>query len=133
MRAAWVFVVLSLSCATAPVEAPPPSQPRMTVSEPGGPVALAVGQELAVQLQANVTTGYAWSVASPVPEVLTVVEPGTYRASAASEGRVGAGGTTSFVFRAVRPGKGVLDLAYRRPWETDVAPARTARFDVEVR
>jgi inhibitor of cysteine peptidase len=103
------------------------------VSEPGGQVGLAVRQELRLQLQANATTGYGWEVVPPLPEVLTAIDPGTYHAAADSDAGVGAGGTTSFVFLAVRPGKGVLQLAYRRPWERDVAPARTVRVDVEVR
>jgi inhibitor of cysteine peptidase len=103
------------------------------VSEPGGQVTLAVRQELGLQLQANVTTGYSWAVVPPVPDVLTVVDSGTYHAATDSEPRAGAGGTTSFVFLAVKPGKGVLQLAYRRPWERDVTPDRTVRVDVEVR
>jgi inhibitor of cysteine peptidase len=103
------------------------------VAEPGGQVTLAVRQELGLQLQANVTTGYSWAVVPPVPDVLTVVDSGTYHAAADSDAGVGAGGTTSFVFLAVKPGKGVLQLAYRRPWERDVTPDRTVRVDVEVR
>ncbi|HEY1907137.1 MAG TPA: protease inhibitor I42 family protein [Myxococcaceae bacterium] len=136
MRAAWVIVLgasVALGCATptpAPTESTPP---RIMVSEAGGQVALAVRQELGLQLQANVTTGYGWAVVPPLPEVLTAIDPGTYHASTDSDASVGAGGTTSFVFLAVRPGKGVLQLAYRRPWERDVIPARTVRVDVEVR
>ena len=106
---------------------------RITVSDSGGPVALAVGQELAVRLQSNVTTGYAWELVPPVPDVLTLTEPGTYHAASESEPRVGSGGTTSFVVRGVRPGKGTLELVYRRPWETGVPPARTVRIEVTVR
>ena len=122
----------ALGCATTG-QAPPGSSPRITVSEPGGQVTLTVGQELAVELRANITTGYQWQLVPPVPDVVTVIDRGTYSAAPGSEGRVGAGGTTSFVFRAVRPGRGEVNLAYQRPWETDVAPARTVRFDVEVR
>jgi inhibitor of cysteine peptidase len=136
MRAAWAIVVgasVALGCATS---TPPPTEAptlAIMVSEPGGQVGLAVRQELRLQLQANVTTGYSWAVVPPLPEVLTVIDPGTYHAAADSDAGVGAGGTTSFVFLAVRPGKGVLQLAYRRPWERDVTPARTMRVDVEVR
>jgi inhibitor of cysteine peptidase len=103
------------------------------VSEPGGQVLLAVRQELGLQLDSNVTTGYSWAVVPPVPDVLTVVDSGTYHAPADPDAGMGAGGTTSFVFLAVKPGKGVLQLAYRRPWERDITPARTVRVDVEVR
>jgi inhibitor of cysteine peptidase len=132
VRAAWVILLCALGCATTG-QGPPASSPRITVSEPGGQVVLTVGQELAVELRTNVTTGYRWELVPPVPEVVTVIDPGTYSAAPGSEGRVGAGGTTSVVFRALRPGKGVVSLAYRRPWETDIPPARTVRFDVEVR
>jgi inhibitor of cysteine peptidase len=111
--------------------AEPPS--RITVSDSGGQVTLAVRQELGLQLEANPTTGYGWEVVPAVPEVLTVVDPGTYHASSVSEPRVGSGGTTSFVFRALRQGTGVLNLAYRRSWETGVPPARMVRIDVNVR
>ena len=103
------------------------------VPESGGQVTLAVRQELGLQLEANPTTGYGWEVVPPVPEVLTVVDAGTYRASSVTEPGMGSGGTTSFVFRALRQGTGVLNLAYRRPWETGVPPARTVRVDVNVR
>lgn len=132
VRAAWVIGICALGCATTS-QAPPASSPRITVSEPGGQVTLTVGQELAVELRANVTTGYMWELVPPFPEVVTVIDPGTYSAAPGSEARVGAGGITSFVFRAVRPGKGVVNLAYRRPWERDVPPTRTVRFDVDVR
>ena len=132
MRAAWVVVLGALGCASTS-QAPTAPPPRITVSESGGPVALLVGQELAVHLQSNVTTGYAWEIVPPVPEVLTVTDPGTYRAASGSEPRVGSGGTTSFVVRGARPGKGTLELVYRRPWETGVPPARTVRVEVDVR
>jgi predicted secreted protein len=136
MRAAWVIVLGGLGALGCATPTPPPTEsspPRLMVSEPGGQVTLAVRQELGLQLQANVTTGYSWAVMPPVPDVLTVVDSGTYHAATDSEARVGAGGTTSFVFLAVKPGKGVLQLGYRRPWEPDVTPERTVRVDVEVR
>jgi inhibitor of cysteine peptidase len=131
MRAAWVVVLGALGCAST--GRPPPAPPRITVSESGGPVVLAVGQELAVQLESNLTTGYAWEIVPPVPDILSVTDPGTYRESSGAEPRVGSGGTTSFVVRAARPGKGTLELVYRRPWETGVPPARTVRVEVTVR
>jgi inhibitor of cysteine peptidase len=92
-----------------------------------------VGQELEVRLEGNVTTGYAWGLVVPVPDILAVVDPGTYRARPDTEGREGAGGTTTFVLRAVHLGTGALELVYGRPWERGVAAARTLRVDVDVR
>jgi inhibitor of cysteine peptidase len=136
MRAVWVIVLGTLGALGCATSTPPPTEsptPRTMVSEPGGQVTLAVRQELGLKLEANVTTGYSWAVVPPLPDVLTVIDPGTYHAATDSDAGVGAGGTTSFVFLAVKPGKGVLELAYRRPWERDLPSARTVRVDVEVR
>jgi len=132
MRAAWVVVLGALGCASTG-QPPPAPLPRITVSESGGLVDLTVGQELAVQLESNVTTGYTWELVPPVPDVLTVTDPGTYHPPSGSEPRAGSGGTTSFLVRAARTGKGTVELVYCRPWETGVPPARTVRIEVTVR
>jgi predicted secreted protein len=132
MPTAWTTVLCSLGCANSG-QPPPTAPPRITVQETAGQVTLAVGQELEVQLEANVTTGYRWELVPPVPEIVMVLDPGTYSGPRDSQARAGAGGSTLFVFRAVRPGKGVLELVYRRPWESAVAPARTTRVEIEVR
>src|SRR5262245_5712210 len=131
MRVGWAIVLCALGCA-AGGHPPPAPPPRVTV-ESSGRAVLAVFQELAVQLEANATTGYAWELVAPVPDVVTVVDPGRYQARPDTEGRVGSGGVTTFVFRAVHAGTGTLELVYRRPWERGVAPARTVRVDLEVR
>jgi len=45
----------------------------------------------------------------------------------------GAPGDMTFRFRAESPGTTALELAYRRPFEPAVAPAKTIRYDVIVR
>jgi inhibitor of cysteine peptidase len=135
VRRGLLILLAVVGCATqAPPLPPPASTPtRITLPESGGRASLTVGQELALALDANATTGYRWEILTPVPEVVTVVDPGTYRTVPDPEARVGSGGVTTYVFRAARPGTGVLTVVYRRPWESGVAPARTTRVEVEVR
>jgi inhibitor of cysteine peptidase len=134
MRCGPGILLVALACATPPPPAPPAAvaPTRITLPESGGRAVLAVGQELALTLEANASTGYRWEVVAPVPDVVSVVDPGTYREAPDPDARVGTGGTTSFVFRAIHPGTGVLTLVYRRAWETGVAPARTTRVEIEV-
>ena len=46
---------------------------------------------------------------------------------------VGEGGQMTFIFLAANPGSTTLELAYRRPFEPNIAPAKTVRYDVAVR
>ena len=46
---------------------------------------------------------------------------------------VGDGGQMTFIFLAATAGSTTLELAYRRPFEPNVAPAKTVRYDVTVR
>jgi inhibitor of cysteine peptidase len=135
MRCGFGILLGVLACATPAPSAPPPSSTpaRITVPESGGKAVLAVGQELGLALEANATTGYRWELVAPVPEFVSIVDPGTYRTEPDPEARVGSGGVTTFVFKTLRPGNGVLTLVYRRPWESGVAPARTTRVELEVR
>ncbi|HLF69089.1 MAG TPA: protease inhibitor I42 family protein [Gaiellaceae bacterium] len=53
----------------------------------------------------------------------------------AAEGRSATGSTRTAIlgFRAATAGKTALRLAYTRPWEKDVAPAKTLTLRVTVR
>ena len=66
------------------------------------------------------------------PEPSCVVVSDAYVADAAN-GAVGSGGAHEWVFRAVAAGTGAVGLAYRRPWEKDVAPAQTFSLTVAVK
>jgi predicted secreted protein len=46
---------------------------------------------------------------------------------------VADGGQMTFIFLAASAGTTSLELAYRRPFEPGVAPAKTVRYDVTVR
>jgi inhibitor of cysteine peptidase len=91
------------------------------------------GDTLAVHLDANPSTGYRWEMtrlagAAVAPVGLPDYQPET----AAGVPRVGASGHATFRFRALQPGTSSIELAYRRPFEADVAPAKTVRFEIAV-
>lgn len=101
----------------------------VTVTEPG-PVSLAVGETVAIELSANPTTGYQWEPTTEPDEAVVRIVSDTYTAEPTD--RVGSGGTQVIVVEGVAPGAATLDLGYSRPWEEGVPPAETATFDITV-
>lgn len=89
------------------------------------------GQLLAIELDSNASTGYAWEI---VEDGSPVLEPAPVpaRAAPAVPPMTGAGGTSRWRFRAAQAGATNLRLVYRRSWEKDVEPVRTASYRVVV-
>ena len=73
---------------------------------------VAVGATTTVELPANPTTGYDWQVEFP-PDLVRLES----RAHVRSSELVGAGGTTTFTFRALAVGDATLRFRYLRVWE----------------
>jgi inhibitor of cysteine peptidase len=94
---------------------------------------LKPGQELIVRLASNPTTGYRWTLGEASTRALAMGAAPAYKQDAAAKGLSGAGGVETWRFLAIAPGRGRLELEYRRPWERDAAPAQNVVFDVEVR
>jgi len=126
--------------------APPPTKPEPTKpsggrainlssADSGKTVSAGVGDLVIIELDANPTTGYSWE-AGPLPEdgplTLKSNKYGT-AAQRSSEIRpmVGQGGVTTFTYQVVKTGKATIALAYRRPWEKGVKPAKTFTVTVE--
>ena len=90
---------------------------------------VAVGEAVQIELAGNATTGYRWEVHAIDGAALrhdeTLYEP-------QQTDRVGSGGLFVVKLTAVEAGAATVDLAYRRPWETDAEPAETftATFNV---
>jgi inhibitor of cysteine peptidase len=96
-----------------------------------GETHLRRGQILAIELDSNASTGYAWEI---VEDGSPVLEPAPVPASAAPAvpPMPGAGGTSRWRYRAAQAGTATLRLVYRRSWEKDVEPVRTASYRVMV-
>jgi len=101
-------------------------------SDNGGQVTLIQGQILAVTLESNPTTGYSWAPVEKQNSILDQFGDSLYLPSEQEDGTVGAGGWEIFYFRSISAGQETLELIYRRPWETDVEPAKTFSIEVTV-
>jgi predicted secreted protein len=100
-------------------------------AQAGGETRLRRGQLLAIELDSNASTGYAWEI---VEDGSPVLEPAPVPASTAPAPppMPGAGGTSRWRYRAVQTGTTTLRLVYRRSWEHGVEPVRTASYRVVV-
>lgn len=94
------------------------------------PIDVGVDDTFTIELEANPSTGYSWELAGPLDEAI-VVSLGSDHEAGDSDA-VGTPGTQEMSFRAVGAGTTTIALQYVRPWETDVAPAETKDFTVNV-
>ena len=104
--------------------------PVLTEKDAGREVILKNGAEFMIQLPANPTTGYSWSVMVSPLDLLVQEKPSRYVASDHAGHLVGAGGSECWQFRFVKPGCAKLSFAYARPWEKGMPPMRVVEFSV---
>lgn len=116
----------------SPEASEPESPTEITVTErqKGGSTGLEVGHVLRIELPANPTTGYAWTLAEVDTDVLKPPPEEEYLPPQTDA--MGAGGISIWRFEAVGPGTTTLRLVYRRPWEEEAPPAETFDFTVAV-
>ena len=87
----------------------------------GRTIDLRIGDGVKLSLEENPTTGYRWEFLSrPEPDCVIVTDE--YVANA--NGLAGSGGVHNWDFRAIDKGTCAVRLVYRRPWESDTAPAQ---------
>jgi inhibitor of cysteine peptidase len=99
------------------------------VTTEGSEVEVSVGDEIAVRLPENATTGYQWTVGEAGPALGVesselVVEPG---------GAAGSAGQRVVRFRAVQSGHSAVRLTLARAWEPTRPPEEEFEFVVRVR
>jgi inhibitor of cysteine peptidase len=96
---------------------------------------LNIGEVVAITLESNPSTGYSWFATSSNPDVIAQMGEAQYQEpqSSSTTPIVGAAGTETLYFEAVKAGTVTLTLDYKRGWETDVAPEKTITITVEVK
>lgn len=101
-------------------------------SDNGKTVTVQVNRRIEISLKGNPTTGYRWSVAGLSSNTVEQVGDVDYHRDEAGKHLVGSGGVFVATIKAVSPGKTIVHLEYRRPWERDVPPAEkfSVTFDV---
>lgn len=95
------------------------------------PIEVEVGQEFAITLRSNPTTGYQWQLVGPSDEDIVKLMGSEHKGPEAE--LVGAGGEEVWTFQAISQGETAISLEYVRPWEKDVPPAEVRIFTVLVR
>jgi predicted secreted protein len=136
----------SAQSSSPPQEPPPPGEIRVTAQDQGRQLQLHDGQVLMISLEANPSTGYGWEMdkgplAAQSDPILVQIgdefEPGpqarspTALAEEATPPLLGAPQNQVLRFQAAREGKTPLRLAYRRPWEANIAPLGEFSLTVE--
>jgi predicted secreted protein len=94
-------------------------------------VTLSVGEQRVVPLRALSTAGYRWSgsVSGPDPAAIALE---VRRGELAPGGPPGPSAPEEAVVRGVQPGRAVVRLEQRRPWENAQDPADVLELEVEV-
>jgi predicted secreted protein len=100
----------------------------VTEADSGNQVALVIGDQLSVRLNAQLGTGYSWQVV-PDSTKLLALEDNSVAGSATTPG----GQDIQILrFKAQAAGSGHLSLDYRQPWQKDVPAAKQFVLTVSV-
>ena len=98
------------------------------------PIEVVAGQQFAVALESNPTTGFQWEVTIDNSGTYTQVGAGEYTQGATKPGMAGAGGTVRFTFQAAKAGTGSVKFTYRRSFEPPNLPTnKVVLFNVVVK
>ena len=85
-----------------------------------------IGEEFAITLPANPTTGYSWNV--DYDYALLSLKSSEY--AAPSTRALGARGSSVYLFEPLRSGNTTIYFVYKRSWENIVADARSFQVDI---
>jgi len=94
---------------------------------------LAVGQQAAIELEENPSTGYRWAVDATASSNLSILRIGDLGFSQDSGGKrlLGAPGIHRWSVEATSAGSASVSFVYRRPWEATFA--RKHQVTIEAR
>ena len=109
------------------------AQLDLTEQENGKDLWMDRGDLLVFRLPSNPSTGYSWSVAASKPGLLLQQGEAICEIPKSAKGRLGAGGTEVWRFRAERAGTLTLTFSYARVWEKGLPPVKTLRWPVTIR
>ncbi len=117
-------LILMAGCASAP---PPPPGP-LTVSD-AGPVVLAPGQVLRIELPLSAGTGYSWRLDREAEA--TVLSGGSSQTTNAA--LPGGAIMTIFTYQAMARGRAELSFTLKQPWMPDTVSDTRRVFPVLVK
>ena len=97
------------------------------------PIEITIGQQFAIKLVSNPTTGYGWQLSKSLDEKVVSLLTNTYVQKKIDTRMVSVGGHETWTFKAVGQGKTDISMQYLRPWEKDVPAVETNVFSVVVK
>ena len=105
-------------------------QLKLTEEDSGKTIEVKAGDIFIVSLKENITTGYGWSYANLDEQFLQQQGEAGYESDS---DLIGAGGTATYTFKALRAGQTTLKLIYSRPFEPDNPPEKTFEISVVIK
>jgi inhibitor of cysteine peptidase len=122
---AIVLILAAARCMT-------PKPREVDAAANGAHIVIVRDQELIVALDAEPAAGFRWLLQTRDDQALQAVGEPSTAARVGDMRLVGAGVVTTFKFRGVAVGRETLVFTYRRPWETNLPPAKMIRYEVTV-
>lgn len=119
-----VVLILATACSSS-------KQVILTASDKGSQVEVKVGEQIAILLDGNPSTGYTWEAKDLDTTMFEQVGDPVF--SSSNPGLVGSGGTLTLTFNALKAGTATLTLVYHRSWETGIDPIDTFAVMVTVK
>ena len=83
--------------------------------------------QVTIELEGNITTGYSWEYEFTRPGIIVEVA-NDYIENNIYKSAIGAGGVFTFTFSGLAPGETEIVFNYVRPWENDALPERTVVY-----
>jgi len=105
----------------------------VTGDQSNSTITVETGDVIAIQLSANPSTGYGWTVENLDSAILEQVGEIEYKQEKSDQPIVGAPATAIMRLKAVGSGETAVKLIYHRSWETDVEPLETFSMNVVVK
>jgi len=126
-RIGWLFC-LSLALAAVGCQSKA-GQTILTEEDNGQTITVAAGSEIVIKLEGNITTGYSWSVQDLDAQYLQQQGEEEYKSES---DLIGAGGVSTFTFKAMQSGQTTLKMIYSRPFEKDTPPEKVFEISVDI-
>lgn len=125
---AMVLLFGLLACTPSPL----PVTQSLTSADAGKAVNLAVGGELTVTLESNITTGYSWTENAVISDG-AVLQQTSHKYQPPAEAIPGRGGQEIWTFNALATGTATVSVEYKRPFEPNNPPANIFEITVTVK
>lgn len=94
-------------------------------SDPSVTIEVEKGEEFAIVLGSNPTTGYSWRIAGELDAAVVTLESSEYIEP--KDKALGAQGEEKWTFKAAGIGRTTIGMIYVRPWEVDEGTAAESR------